>query len=47
MTMERLENFSVEVTEGRSGVRAEEERIERGGWTSRTMKLDWSLSQSF
>ena len=30
--MERLENFSDEVTEGQSSVRVEEERVERGGW---------------
>ena len=32
MVMERLENFSDEVTEGRSSVRVDEERVERGGW---------------
>ena len=32
MAMERLENLSDEVTEGRSNVRVEEERVERGGW---------------
>jgi len=31
MTMERLENLSDEVTEGRSNVRVEKERVERGG----------------
>ena len=30
--MERLENVSDEVTEGRSSVRVDEERVERGGW---------------
>jgi len=30
--MERLENLSDEVTEGRSNVRVEEKRVERGGW---------------
>ena len=30
--MERLKNLSDEVTEGQSNVRAEEERVERGGW---------------
>jgi len=30
--MERSANFSDVVTEGRSSVRVEEERIERGGW---------------
>ena len=30
--LERLENLSDEVTEGRSNVRVEEERAERGGW---------------
>ena len=29
--MERLENFSDEVTEGRSSVRMDEERVERSG----------------
>jgi len=32
MAMERLENFSYEVTEGRSSVRVDEEWVERGGW---------------
>ena len=32
MVMEQLENFSDEVTEGRSSVRVDEERVERGGW---------------
>jgi len=27
-----LENLSAEVTEGRSGVRVDEVRVERGGW---------------
>ena len=31
MAMERLENLSDEVTEGRSSVRVEGERVERGG----------------
>jgi len=30
--MERLDNLSDEVTEGRSSVRVDEERVERGGW---------------
>ena len=30
--IERLENLSDEVTEGRSSVRVDEERVERGGW---------------
>jgi len=30
--MERLANFSDEVTEGRSSVMAEEDRVEREGW---------------
>jgi len=30
--MERLENLSDEVTEGRSSVRVDEDRVERGGW---------------
>ena len=30
--MEQLENLSDEVTEGRSNVRVEEERVEHGGW---------------
>jgi len=30
--MERLENFRDEVTEERSNVRVNEERLERGGW---------------
>ena len=30
--MEGLENFSDEVTEGRSSVIVDEERVERGGW---------------
>ena len=30
--MERSANFSDEVTEGRSSVSAEEERVEREGW---------------
>jgi len=32
MAMERLENLSDEVIEGRSNVRVEDERVERGGW---------------
>ena len=32
MAMERLANFSDEVTEGRGSVRAEEERVEREVW---------------
>ena len=32
MAIERSANLSDEVTEGRSSVRAEEERIEREGW---------------
>jgi len=32
LAMEQLANFSDEVTEGRSSVRAEEERVEREGW---------------
>ena len=32
MAMERSENFSDEVTEGRSTVREEEERVGRSGW---------------
>lgn len=32
MAMERFENFSDEVMEGRRSVRAEEDRVERGGW---------------
>jgi len=32
MAMEGLENLSDQVTEGRSNVRVEEERVERGGW---------------
>ena len=32
MAMERLDNFSDEVTEGRSSARVEEERVERCGW---------------
>ena len=31
MAMERLENLSDEVTEGRSNVTVDEERVERGG----------------
>ena len=30
--MERLEDLSGEVTEGRSSVRVDEDRVERGGW---------------
>ena len=30
--IERLENLSDEVTEGRSSVRVDEDRVERGGW---------------
>ena len=30
--MERLKNLSDEVTEGRSSVRVDEDRVERGGW---------------
>jgi len=30
--MERSANFSDEVTEGRSSVKVEEERVEREGW---------------
>ena len=30
--MERLENLSDEVTEGRSSVRVDEDWVERGGW---------------
>ena len=33
MAMERFANLSDEVTEGRSSVRVEEERVERRGWT--------------
>jgi len=32
MAMERSANFSDEVTEKRSSVRAEKERVEREGW---------------
>ena len=32
MAMERFANFSDEVTEGRSSVREEEERVGRSGW---------------
>ena len=32
MAMERFENLSDEVTEGRSNVREEEERVGRSGW---------------
>ena len=32
MAMERLANFSDEVTEGRSSVKVAEELVERGGW---------------
>jgi len=32
MAMERLENLSDEMTEGRSSVRVKGERVERGGW---------------
>ena len=32
MAMERLENLSDEVTEGRSSVRVDKDRVERGGW---------------
>ena len=32
MAMQRLANFSDEVTEGRSHVRVEEERVEREDW---------------
>ena len=32
MAREQLENFSDEITEGRSSVRVDEERVERGGW---------------
>ena len=32
MAMQRLVNFSDEVTEERSNVWVEEERVERGGW---------------
>ena len=32
MAMEGLKNLSDEVTEGRSSVRVDEERVERGGW---------------
>jgi len=32
MAVERLANFNDEVTEGRSSIRVEEERVERGGW---------------
>ena len=33
MAMERFANLSDEVTEGRSSVRVEDERVERRGWT--------------
>ena len=33
MAMERLANLNDEVTEGRSSVRVEDERVERRGWT--------------
>ena len=32
MAIERSANLSDEVTEGRSSVRTEEERVEPGGW---------------
>jgi len=32
MRMERLENLSDVVAEGRSSVRVDEEQVERGGW---------------
>ena len=32
MAMEQLENLIDDVTEGRSNVRVEEERVERIGW---------------
>ena len=32
MAIERSENLSDEVTEGRSCVRVDEDRVERGGW---------------
>jgi len=32
MALERSANFSDEVTEGRSSIRAEEELVEREGW---------------
>ena len=33
MAIERFANFSDDVTGGRRSVRAEEERVERSGWT--------------
>ena len=37
MAMERFANLSDEVTEGRSSVRVEAERVERRGWTVNNM----------
>ena len=33
MAMDRFANFSEEVTEGRRSARADDERVERSGWT--------------
>ena len=33
MAMDRFANLSDEVTEGRMSVRADDERVERSGWT--------------
>ena len=39
MVVERLGNFSDEVTEGWSSVRVEEERVERGGWIVNSSRM--------
>src|SRR6218665_1084544 len=42
--IERLENLSDEVTEGRSSVRVDEERVERGGWIVNREKARTTLN---
>ena len=37
--MERLENLNDEVTEGRSSIRVDEDRVERGGWIVNNMRV--------
>jgi len=39
MAIERLANLSDEVTEGRSRVRAEEERVEQEGWIENSCRI--------
>ena len=45
MAMERLENLSHELTEGRSNVIVEEERVERVGWNARIREKRFNVMQ--